>query len=227
MKINELYGKHKEDVYIIGSGPTMDYFDKKFFEDRITITLNNMYKYFPCNYMITHHHEIVQKAINSGLPVITSEYCTCNTVNPRHNFTGEYYVYTHTNQGYTEVDLSQFGVKIGSAGTPAVAALQIAYLMGATNIILCGCDGGSLDGLNNYSAYREPSQVGHPGRVQKAIEKTANRIRQEGVGVYSIIPFVNPTFEGHEFKAISPEWGEPTEAEQEKLRLYNPEDENS
>jgi len=218
MHISELYGKHKTDIYIIGSGATMDHFNTKFFEGKTVIALNMMYKYFPCQYMLSHHHNVVQDAIDYGVGAITSEYGTCIGTNAKHNFKGDYYYYNHTDQGYQNVDLTTFGQKVCAAGTPVVAALQVAYLMGATNIVLCGVDGGSLNDRRNYKEYEIPSQPGHPGRVQEVINKTANRVRQEGVGVYSVLPFVNMTLEGYKFKASTSDWHEYTEGEKDKLR---------
>ena len=206
--LNELYGKHKEDVYILGSGSSLAFIDKSFFEGKITIGLNMVYRDFNVSYMLSHHHNVVQEAINCGQTVITSEWGTCAEVNGRHNFEGEYYVYKHTWQGYSEVDLSRFGEIIGAAGTPVVAALQVAYLMGAKNIILCGVDGGSIDGKYNYKDYYIPTADGHAGRVENVIREVANRIRKEGVGVHSLNPFVNFTNEDHNFVACNSLWND-------------------
>jgi len=220
-EITELKDKHKgEDIYIIASGATMNHFSRKFFEGRTVIGLNRIYEFFPCTYMLTHHHNIVQECIDFGVPVITSEFGTCVFKAPRHNFKGEYYYYKHTPQGYSGVDLSCFPEFIGAAGTPVVAAIQVAVIMGASNVVLCGVDGGKLDGISNYHKYPLPSQVGHPGRVQNAINLTASMVRKLGVGVCSIIPFTNLTLEGHVFEASDGKWGEFTEAEKDKINQF-------
>jgi len=203
--VTEIYGKHKgEDIYIIGSGSSMDFFSKKFFENKTVICLNNMYKFFPCNYMLSHHHDIIQEAIDSGATVITSKHNISHPAHKTHNFTGEYYFYEHNDQGFCKVDMENWGKMIVTAGTPVVAALQIAANMGANNVVLCGVDGGTIDKKTNYREYPLPTQGGHPGRVQNAIEQTANMIRQDGVGVCCVLPFVNLTLEGHDWNYDTP-----------------------
>lgn len=208
--INELYGKHTGDIYILGSGPSLAYMDKSFFDGKTVIGLNLVYKDWRCDYTLTHHHNVVQEAINEGANVITSEIGTCHPNNPPHNFEGEYYIYTHTLQGYSDVDLTKFPEKIGAAGTPVVAALQVACLMGAKNIILVGVDGGQIDGQYNYKNYTIPTANGHAGRVENVIRKTANMIRERGVNVHSINPFLNLTLEGHKFWSCDSLWRDST-----------------
>ena len=50
--ITELKDTHKgEDVWIIGSGSSMDYIDPSFFDNKITIGVNDVYKkYEHCSY---------------------------------------------------------------------------------------------------------------------------------------------------------------------------------
>jgi len=198
--IKTLYGSFSGDFYIIGSGATMNHFSKQFFVGRNVICLNNMYKFFPCTFMVTHHHEIVQEAINSGARVVTSKHEIAVLSNTLHNFDGDYYYYEHNNQGFENVDMNGWGNLIVAGGTPVVSSMQIAWKLGASNIILCGVDGGKLDGQMNYSEYPVATRNGHPGRVQDIIEKVAGAIRAEGVGVYGLLPFVNMTLEGHTFK---------------------------
>jgi len=207
--INELYGKYKGDIYILGSGPSLAYLEQSFFDGKIVIGLNYVYKDWRCDYTLTHHHCMAQEAINDGTTLITSEIGTCHPNNPPHNFQGEYYVYKHTLQGYSEVDLTQFPEKIGAAGTPVVAALQIAYLMGAKNIILVGVDGGQIDGQYNYKDYTIPTDTGHAGRVEKAIRETANMLREKGINVHSLNPFLNLTLEDHKFVSCNGLWNDP------------------
>lgn len=59
-EIFNLYDKHKgEDIYIVGTGPSMQYFPCEFFKDRLTIGLNQAYRFAPMTYSITVHPELV------------------------------------------------------------------------------------------------------------------------------------------------------------------------
>ena len=196
--VNELYGKHSGDIYILGSGATLGYYDKKFFDDRMVIGTNNIYKHIRCDYIVSHHHEIIQEAIDDNQLVIVSKHHLSLAGMKEHNFDGEYYFYEHTNQSFCVADLKEFGKIIIAAGTPIIAAMQIACRMGAKNIILCGVDGGRIDGVYNIGDYK-PTNKGHAGRVQSVVNKMTQRIRKDGVGVYSLLPFTNMTLEGHKF----------------------------
>ena len=52
-KINELKNIHEgEDIWVIGAGSSMDYVDSSFFENKISISVNQMYEHFPCEYVV-------------------------------------------------------------------------------------------------------------------------------------------------------------------------------
>lgn len=204
--VNKLYGTYDEDIYILGSGSMLDHFSKEFFANKIVIGLNNIYKFFPCTYILTHHHAIAQEMINSGITTIVSKHNISHAAHPEHDFEGSYYYYEHNTQGFARIDLTEFGDVICAAGTPVVAAMQIAMKLGARNIMLCGVDGGWLDKRYNYKEYPLPTQNGHPGRVQSVINEVAKKIRENGVGVCSVIPFVNLTLEGHDFQSDNGSW---------------------
>jgi len=61
MEIFTLYDKHKgEDIYIVGTGPSMQFFpSEQFFDGRLTIGLNQAYRLAPMTYSITVHPELV------------------------------------------------------------------------------------------------------------------------------------------------------------------------
>ena len=51
--ITELKNIHKgQDIWIIGAGSSMDYVDSSFFDNKICISVNQMYQYFPCEYVV-------------------------------------------------------------------------------------------------------------------------------------------------------------------------------
>lgn len=197
--ITELIGAHyKRDIYIIGSGASMNFYQEDFFHDRIVIGLNLTYQAFEVAYVVTHHHSIVQEAIDHGEIVITSKHDISHPAHPEHNFTGGYYFYYHLDNGFIAVNVDEFdSEKVVVAGTPVIAAMHIAYKMGARAIFLCGVDGGLIDDKMNYATYPRMTQPGHPGRVESATRIVADEIRKRGVPVMSILPFINAKLEGH------------------------------
>ena len=196
--ISTLYGRYGGDIYIVGSGATLNYIDKSFFWNKTVIALNNAYLHFDSSFVFTHHHEIAQAVIDSGNRLVVSKHHICHSAHPVHDFKGVYYYYYHIEQGFCDLNLDEFGGDVLCvAGTPVVGAMNLAYKLGADSIILCGVDGGLIDGVYNYDGYPTPTQQGHTQRVGSAVLKMANRIREEGVGVYSINPFINLGMEGH------------------------------
>ena len=51
--IQELKDIHKgEDIWVIGAGSSMNYINPSFFENKICISVNQMYEIFPCEYVV-------------------------------------------------------------------------------------------------------------------------------------------------------------------------------
>ena len=193
---------YSKDIYILGSGKSLDLIPKSFFSDKVTIGVNTVYKHIPVTYSISHHHHIIQEMIDSGVITVTSEYDMCIMDKPTHNFDGEYYFYKHKAQGFLHVNMDDFDNQesLVCGGTIVIEALHLAYRLYAKNIILCGVDGGSIDDEFNVSGYAVPTASQHMNNVQPQINDMCNKIRSKGVGVFSLNPFNNLTLEGHTFK---------------------------
>lgn len=48
-----------EDIYIIASGKSLDFLDKSFFENKITIGVNQSYKYIEPQYLVRKEHKFI------------------------------------------------------------------------------------------------------------------------------------------------------------------------
>ena len=195
-----------KDIYVIGSGKSLDYFPDSFWEGKIIITVNYAYLKVRCKYGITHHHTLVQGMIDSGRieNVITSYEESCIAGFHVHNFGGDYYYYNHPNQTFTVITLHTFDQPgfLTAGGTIVTEAIHLAYLLGAKNIILCAVDGGSLDGEMNFTGDITNTSVFHPQNVAHQLERISNFIRSRGIPVVSILPFINMALEGHKFESL-------------------------
>lgn len=205
MKYISQLPRHRRDVYVIGSGKSMDYIDPSFFKGKISIGINLTYKKFPVTYGIAHHHEIVQQMIDDGVTTVTSEFDMGLYGNRRHNFRGEYFVYHHNQQEWTKVVYKNFRKKdwLLMSGT-TISAIHLAYKLGAKTIILCGIDAGSLDGIYQYEDYpvkgSKERNKRHVEGMQPVIDHLCKVIRDRGVNVYSLNPFNNFRLENHKFR---------------------------
>lgn len=201
-KINELKNIHVgRDVYVLGSGPSLNYVSPEFFCGKITVGVNRVYKHFPCIYVVIHHGELGQEVIDWGRTLIVSETDKC-LPGPMLEYAGEYYQYKHKPQGYADIDYSYLdsddGLVVGE--TTIINAMSFAYFIGARNIILCGVDCGMIDGEANYAGYYDrmvkKARSNASGSLPRVIE-FARVLRSRGRGVHSLNPFVNFSLEGH------------------------------
>jgi hypothetical protein len=60
MTVGELWGRHAgEDIYIVGTGPSLRVFPLEYFDGKITIGLKQAWKYRAWTYCLTYHPEII------------------------------------------------------------------------------------------------------------------------------------------------------------------------
>lgn len=187
--ITELKNTCREDVYIVGSGASLDHIPSNFFDNKVVIGLNRVKVFM--TYRFTHHHICMEfrKLWEFG---VASKRDGCEPDGKETNFGDDVFVYEHERQRYEEIDMKRFDDEgyLVVGGTPLTAALHFAWYLGARNIILCGCDGASLDGRLNVKGY-PPTQKNHTLRVQPQLKIMVAEIRRRGVGVMSINPFFN------------------------------------
>ena len=215
--VNELIGAEKgKDIFIIGSGRSLDFLPDNFFDGRVVLGVNGAYQHHPVKYNICHHHQVVQDMINQSkdrkFKVITSEFWTCvihshlegwrgYPYSHDETLTGDYYIYKHLNQTYTVIDLSVWDMPdyLVAGGTIVTTAIQFAYRLGARAIWLAGCDGGAIDGEWNRLEYKLKTNPDHFYHTQDQLRIMANKVRSCGVPVVSVNPFIDFGLEGHKF----------------------------
>jgi len=205
--------RHPTEIYVIGSGRSLQYIRKDFWKNKITIGINGIYKYYPIMYGITQHTSLIQEMIDDGVIAISPEFDMGLYSRPREKIIGEYYVFKHFNnllydfsekhKGYLDIDLSDFdNPETLVVGGITTSAIHLAYRMGATSIILAGIDGGDLDGKRNQDGYPPVIATAymHTYEMQPQIDLICNEVRKRGVGVYSLNPFNNFRLEGHKYE---------------------------
>lgn len=196
------------DVYVLGSGPSLNYINPEFFYGKVTVGVNKVYKHFPCTYVVIHHQEHGQDIIDSGRTLVVSETDKC-LPGPLLKYEGEYYQYKHKIQGYANIDYSLLdsddGLVIGE--TTIINALSFAYFIGARNIVLCGVDCGTIDDRVNFEGYYTDLDEKQLRRVRSnalsnypRVLEFARLLRKKNIGVHSLNPFVNLALEGHTWK---------------------------
>lgn len=219
--IKEFKDCHKgKDIYVICAGPSSDYVPPRFFTDKIVIGVNNVFKKFPCNYVISkdlkehpRYTRMVQELKGTDIKLVFSEYHTGHLSDGRNEPDIEGWYFEHLdNQSATmnEEVLSVIGTdKLVVSRSTVTSGLNLAAYMGAQNIILLGHDCGTIDGdlydptytesdwgsANNYSS--APKWV---GSIETQTIEVKERLKKVyDCDVLSINPFINFGLEGHNY----------------------------
>lgn len=194
--------KHPTEIYVVGSGRSLQYIRKDFWKDKITIGINAIYKHYPVKYGITQHTSLIKEMVEAGVTAICPEYDMAMYSRPREIKDGDFYLFKHVDNtlydfserhtGYTDIDLTDFEnpdtLVVGGITT---SAIHLAYKLGATSVILCGIDSCLIDGRSNFDGYPQVTNVAHIKEMQPQITLICNEIRKRGIGVYSLNPFIN------------------------------------
>ena len=199
MLADQLKGK---DVYILGSGKSLDFLPKDFFADKATIGLNYVYKQRSVDFTVSMHHEVVEDAVAAGQTVCATVRDALVLINtPKVDRT--WFFFKHTTALSRDVIMSFLKKDYNIVGNSSViSAMGLAYILGAKNIILCGVDCGIIDGEKNADGYSGKAEYDADffSSVEAQIESVSSWMREKGIGVCSINPFVTMRLEGHTFK---------------------------
>lgn len=206
--ITEFKGIHRgADVWVLGSGSSLGFVDPAFFHGRITIGVNYAYRRFPVHYTVGK--ELPQHANDErSHRLVVARHLCGNIDGPRCEYEGgDYWVFDHAKNRETEVDWSVLGTdRIIVSYSTITSAMHVAAYMGAANIILCGTDGGTIDGRVNYDGYYPDDyqyREWYREWVAKILPQTRelrDRLREVyGCRVYSLNPFTDLLCEGKEF----------------------------
>lgn len=207
--------KHKgKDIYVLGSGATLNFVDAGFFHNKIVIAVNHAAERMglaKCTeYTHTHYHDEAY-AVATERPhstVFTSEGDQGYAGKPDAEMLElrNLVTYPHVpTQWDFDIERSwppEGGLLVGS--TSVHGAMHLAAHMGAATIMLAGVDCGTLDGAVNQGEYVSGVWVAeHAAAVLARWEQHLREVKRKlleqypGLRVYSLNPFVNLNNEGH------------------------------
>jgi len=197
-----------EDVWVLGSAASMDFVAPEFFANKCVIGVNDVFRKFPCSYLVRKEASGAAEALASGIPLILSEYDCGNREASKNDVPGVAWYFDHVQNTCTEIDLSVVGTdKLVVGYSTITSAIHLAAEMGAANILLCGHDGGMLEGRMTYRGYyAEDGQytAWYRDWVRQIMGQTrALRTRLMevyGCRIYSLNPFLGFDLEGHRFE---------------------------
>lgn len=206
----------RETIYVVGSGASLQYVPPTFFDDKITVVVNEAYQRFGLHlrapsFVLMHHYDHAQAAIDAGGTLVTSEHESGFSNWPAANFRGDYYTYKTAENVFSATPTINLEALERDADDTLVIspctvaeAVHFAYHLGASAIVLCGIDGGSLDGLWNYPGYNGGGNAGtnpqHIRLTEGLLLEVVRLVRARGVFVGSLLPFINAGLEGHRYE---------------------------
>lgn len=203
---------HKnEEVYVLGSGATIDYIEPDYFHDKIVIATNSVADRLDLYYNATvythsHYHYQDVDVLRKEHPFL---WFFCPEGNQGFAGTPSYEAdnvvfYKHQPTTYDfDVDKAWHpeGLIVGSSSLHG--SMHLAAYMGASTIILVGADCGILDGKTNHGTYQSGDLVRNDTlqwlqRWEDHLRQVKRKLVDEyRVRIYSLNPFLNPNLEGH------------------------------
>jgi len=213
MDIVNLKNKHEgEDIYIIASGKSLDYFDLSFFDNKTTIGINQVYKKLATTYLLRKEYKFlpeIMETVPDTVHIVSRGNCGSNNnknIDYIRENNIEAYVFDHYKNNCNYQGLPPEGQIVVSWST-ITSGIHMAAYMGAKNIILVGHDCGTLDGESNCTGYHTDTSRAQGNEAKyvdwlKRIENQTVALKRDlqevyGCNVFSLNPFINFNLEGH------------------------------
>ena len=217
--IQELKDIHKgEDIWVIGAGSSMNFVDSSFFENKISISVNQMYEKFPCEYVVGRDLQVKERWED--------------TIEDLRNHPTIKFLDSSLHQGHgvrNDVPLSdnfysfESGINDDIRGLECIGTdrmvcmrttlntcMNLAAHMGAKNIMICGKDEGKIDGrlyvdgyvISNWKDSENWNGIEHwLYLTSKNTRMIRDRIKEVyGCNIHSLNPFINFKLEGHKYE---------------------------
>ena len=217
-KLEELKDKHKgEDIWGICAGSSMNYISSDFFENKLVIGQNDVFKHYHCDYVLMkdcmeepRFPRAIQKLNSINIPLIFCEYFQGHYSKPKNTPQHDNaYVFKHNKRVKTfEEELSGLSdEEIIVSRSSVTSLIHVAAYMGAKNIILVGHDCGRLDGDLYYDGYTEQDWISagnwvdadkFMGELEVQTQAVRAFLKQKyDCNIHSLNPFLNFGLEGH------------------------------
>lgn len=217
-----------KDIYLIGAGSSLDFLKSSFFEDKITVGVNNVWKKFKLCYNFHFHERWLKESYAAGNILVVSEKECADNDSPQidMDWCNNFYYYKHSSWRKDTNKITENLEKISkrdtnwlySCSTVMASALHFCAHLGAKNIILVGVDGGAIDGRYYFRGYNTPEFVDEWIKFYGSEEKLLKYLSEDSLkkedellsavaviaefyhcNIYSINPFIGFGLEGYKF----------------------------
>lgn len=221
IELNKFKNIHKDsDIYVIGSGPSVNFIDPAFFDNKITIGINQIYKKIKTKYLVRKEHALLKtilEKVKDSINFISRGNCGCNN-DTNYNYVKNNFkdnkkivVFKHNVNTCKMPDkLPEDGLVVSFS--TITTGIHLAAYMGAKNIILLGHDCGTLDNKCNVDKYHtdktykivhkngEEDYIKWLSKIEKQTIKLKKILKEtHNCNIYSLNPFINFGLEGHKY----------------------------
>jgi hypothetical protein len=216
MKLADLENLHPgETIWVLGSGPSLNFIDPRFFDDKICVAQNDVGNHYGLRqyYTYSNYHTIFG---NGNLTLDTPELMAAvllardtmkltHYAEPIPEKIALSFQHNYSPPGSAwnvfENPPPDGQLVYGSSGIHG--SIHLAAHLGASAIILVGADCGLIDDTINVANYPEPTEV-ESFRVWNRHTIMLKQWLKEkyDVNIYSLNPFVNFNLEGHRFNGV-------------------------
>lgn len=212
--LDELRDLHPgETIWVIGSGPSLNFIEPEFFDDKICVTVNLVGRTYGLKsfYAYSNYHSDPPKRIfGKGLKVavmLARDTLTQNAWSgdlPDNVALSEAHSYNPPGSAWDPYAMPPPEGQIVYGSSSIHGAIHLAAHLGAKNIILVAADCGFIDETINVEGYPYPTEH-NSLRVWNKHTQILKRWLGEkyGVRIHSLNPFVNLNLEGHTFRGVS------------------------
>ena len=218
LELTSFRNKHKgKDIYVFGSGPSCNFIDPSFVDDKITVGTNQTWRKYNTNYVVRKEHNLLQETLNNFAGVTLVSMGNCGELGQiikldKFKNTDNLCIYKHPQNNCRKIDFKGFEQEdyLTVSYSTITTSIHFAYYLGAKNIFLVGVDHGTLDSKATFDGYykdvKETAQKTWAGYKKwlKGLDKDTiamkNKLHSLGVNVYSINPFINFNLEGHKYE---------------------------
>ena len=222
MNLIDFKNKHKDsDIYIIASGKSLDFIEPNFFNNKITIGINQVYKKVNTKYLIRKEMDLSEQVINNNKnKTIFISRGNCGRIdNLNKNLQDKkkfnnVCIFNHDKNLMNLSKLPENENYLVVSQSTITSGIHLAAYMGAKNIILVGHDCGKIDGESFFKNYHnektlsiawENEGINGYNNFLKKIENhtiTLKKLLKQkyNCNVYSLNPFINFNLEGHKFE---------------------------
>jgi hypothetical protein len=212
-KLSDLRNLHPgETIWVLGSGPSLNFIEPEFFDDKVCVTVNFVGRTFGLKsfYAYSNYHgSVLENAFGENLKIAVvlardtlSQKSWPGEV-PDNIALSEANSYAPPGSSWDPYKMRPPDGQIVYGSSSIHGAIHLAAHLGAKNIVLVGADCGLIDDEVNVSEYPIPTEI-YSLRVWNEHTQVLKRWLGEkyGVRVYSLNPFINLNLEGHTFRGV-------------------------